>query len=419
MIDIHRVLTYVFRSDSTLRLRVSWNKDTILTLPTKFKVNRERWNGTRCVRNSTHGERKIPAVIINQELDRIESKVESVFREFEAKNIIPAKEEFKAAYYGQEIVKTTVDFWKATTQFLIEGERENQWAYNTIKSIRQVMNLLNAFDPKLTFEKLNSKKLNEFVVYQQKHKLSDKTSRNKQKGYSNSVIVKNCRVVKWFLRWAAEKGYIDRSVESSFRPKVKVIERPVIFLKWSELLHLYTYDFKTTEKNEARDFFCFCCFTSLRYSDASALTKARVKEDHIEVVTQKTSRLLKIELNKYSRAILDKYKGRAGTLALPKIKLCTLDKYLKEMGREAGFDEMVSISQFYGTNRVETCVPKYELLSSHCGRRTFICNALAMGISPSVVMKWTGHSEYSAMKPYIDIADEIRVSSMRKFDDYM
>lgn len=39
-----------------------------------------------------------------------------------------------------------------------------------------------------------------------------------------------------------------------------------------------------------------------------------------------------------------------------------------------------------------------------------------MWIASGIVMKWTGHSEYSAMKPYIDIADEIKAESMLKFD---
>lgn len=39
-----------------------------------------------------------------------------------------------------------------------------------------------------------------------------------------------------------------------------------------------------------------------------------------------------------------------------------------------------------------------------------------MGITPKVVMKWTGHSDYKAMKPYIDIVDSIKASSMTKFD---
>ena len=39
-----------------------------------------------------------------------------------------------------------------------------------------------------------------------------------------------------------------------------------------------------------------------------------------------------------------------------------------------------------------------------------------MGGTPNVVMKLTGHSDYRAMKPYIDIVDSIKASSMTKFD---
>lgn len=50
------------------------------------------------------------------------------------------------------------------------------------------------------------------------------------------------------------------------------------------------------------------------------------------------------------------------------------------------------------------------------GRRTFIVNALSRGISPNVVMKWTGHASYSSMKPYIDIVDSIKASEMAKMN---
>lgn len=39
-----------------------------------------------------------------------------------------------------------------------------------------------------------------------------------------------------------------------------------------------------------------------------------------------------------------------------------------------------------------------------------------MGISPEVVMKWTGHSDYSSMKPYIEVADETKAESMDKWN---
>ena len=57
-----------------------------------------------------------------------------------------------------------------------------------------------------------------------------------------------------------------------------------------------------------------------------------------------------------------------------------------------------------------------NLIDTHTGRRTFIVNALSLGITPNIVMKWTGHSDYKAMKPYIDIVDSIKASSMTKFD---
>jgi len=34
-----------------------------------------------------------------------------------------------------------------------------------------------------------------------------------------------------------------------------------------------------------------------------------------------------------------------------------------------------------------------------------------------VAVKWTGHSDYKAMKPYIDIVDSIKASSMTKIDE--
>ena len=40
----------------------------------------------------------------------------------------------------------------------------------------------------------------------------------------------------------------------------------------------------------------------------------------------------------------------------------------------------------------------------------------SLGIPPNVVMKWTGHSDYSSMKSYIDIVDSIKASSMTKLN---
>ena len=79
-------------------------------------------------------------------------------------------------------------------------------------------------------------------------------------------------------------------------------------------------------------------------------------------------------------------------------------------------NEPVRETYYKGNERIDEVTPKYALLTTHAGRRTFICNALALGIPAQVVMKWTGHSDYKAMKPYIDIADDIKANAMNKFN---
>lgn len=93
-----------------------------------------------------------------------------------------------------------------------------------------------------------------------------------------------------------------------------------------------------------------------------------------------------------------------------------MNDYLKELAELAGIDEPVRQTYYRDNERIDEGTPKYALLGTNAGRRTFICNALALGIPPQIVIKWTGHSDYKAMKPYIDIAYDIKANAMSKFN---
>lgn len=80
-------------------------------------------------------------------------------------------------------------------------------------------------------------------------------------------------------------------------------------------------------------------------------------------------------------------------------------------------DDEVTITYYQGNKRDDETRKKYERLTTHVGRRTFICNALSMVIPTEGVMKWTGYSDYKAMKPYVDVADRIKAEAMSKFDE--
>ena len=93
-----------------------------------------------------------------------------------------------------------------------------------------------------------------------------------------------------------------------------------------------------------------------------------------------------------------------------------MNRDIKELCRLAGINEEIRVTTYKGNVRTDKIQPKWELVGTHTGRRNFIVNALSLGITPNIVMKWTGHSDYKAMKPYIDIVDSIKASSMTKFD---
>ena len=191
-------------------------------------------------------------------------------------------------------------------------------------------------------------------------------------------------------------------------------------MTWEELTKLREFEIPPAKQSldRVRDVFLFQCFTGLRYSDVYNLRRSDIKEDHIEVTTIKTSDSLVIELNKHSKAILEKYQDVVfeHDKALPVITNQKMNEYLKELAELAGINEPIRQTYYKGNERIDEVTPKYALLGTHAGRRTFICNALALGIPPQVVMKWTGHSDYKAMKPYIDIADDIKASAMSRFN---
>ena len=92
-------------------------------------------------------------------------------------------------------------------------------------------------------------------------------------------------------------------------------------------------------------------------------------------------------------------------LALPVISNQKMNHYLKNLGELCGFTTPITIVCYRAGQRVEETYPKYSLIGTHAARRTFICFALSNGVPPQVVMKWTGHSDYKAMRPYIYIAE--------------
>lgn len=83
-----------------------------------------------------------------------------------------------------------------------------------------------------------------------------------------------------------------------------------------------------------QDLFCFCAFSSLRYSDMAFLKRTDIDGDKIYITTQKTNGHLPIDLSKNAKAIVEKYKDEQFPfgLALPVISNQKMNQYLKDLG---------------------------------------------------------------------------------------
>ena len=401
-----------------IRMRVNFASKRI-EFTTGYRIDAAKWDADKQrVKNGCSNKLKQAASEINVSLLGYYTEIQDIFKKFEVEEIMPTQEQIKEAFNAlhkpiEEEVKprksTPNAFYKVFDEFVRDCGRKNDWTDSTYEKFAAVKNHLMNFRDGLTFDFFDEKGLNDYVTY-----LRD------VKEMRNSTIGKQLSFLKWFLRWAFKKGVHQNNAYDSYKPKLKSTQKKIIFLTWEELNKLREFEMPAAKQalDRARDVFLFQCFTGLRYSDVFNLRRSDIKGDHIEVTTVKTSDSLIIELNNHSKAILDKYKDVAfeDDKVLPVITNQKMNDYLKELAELAGINEPVRQTYYRGNERIDEVTPKYALLGIHAGRRTFICNALALGIPPQVVMKWTGHSDYKAMKPYIDIADDIKANAMSKFN---
>ena len=428
-----------------IRLRFSFNNQRT-DITTGWNLDTEEaWDpNTQTVKQGYVGSRGETAADINLHLQMMQNHLETAFKYFEGNDIIPTPGEVIARY--EERVNDVVPkrpapekkknddnnpkFFEAYEQFLVEAGDKNAWSEATFEKMAALRADLEVFRKSIRFSDITETWLTAFVHYLRDEKQL-KTPRKKKGdresyetddlvGIKNSTIEKKLGYLLWFLNWATDKGINTNLAYKTFKPTLKSTQKKVIYLTKEELSRIKNYEIPESKSylEAVRDVFFFCCFSGLRHSDVYNLRRNDIKGDHLEVTTVKTADSISVDLNKMTRDILDKYKDIdfPDGKVLPVIKNQPMNRDLKELCELAGIDEEIRITTYKGNQRIDEIRKKYELIGTHTGRRTFIVNALSRGIAPNVVMKWTGHSDYKAMKPYIDIVDSIRAREMSKMD---
>ena len=185
-----------------------------------------------------------------------------------------------------------------------------------------------------------------------------------------------------------------------------------IALRDDEVMLLYNYKPKSELDEKVRDIFLLECTFGHRIADILRLDE-RIEEIggkyYITISPKKTpQKRVEVGIVFYiaKRILIDKYHCQ-----LPSVSKDAINKNIKRIAQEAGIKgEELQSYHYQGENQPqETKRPRYECISTHTGRRTFISMLVARGWNYEQISKFTAQTvkvveRYDqATNKYIDI----------------
>ena len=226
--------------------------------------------------------------------------------------------------------------------------------------------------------------------------------------------------IKTFFNWATKRGYNKnmayQSYSQRFRDETKSDSTINLYaLSEEELAAIQTFPTSRKAIDRVRDIFVFACYTGLRFSDVIALRWSNINGDILDVVAKKTNHRQRFALANEALRILAKY-TKAPDEDDPHIFLTISNQkynsHLKEAGKLAGMTGDWITEKQSGRTKTREVRPKYELLTSHVARRTFVTMCLRKGMSPEDIRAVTGHTTADMMMKYVKFDDESKREKM-------
>ncbi len=275
-----------------------------------------------------------------------------------------------------------------------------QWTikgYNTVKQF--LLDFEEASGKKIDINTIDNLFFDRFRTYAF-------SVRKVQDNYFSKIV----NVLKSFMNWAYDRKYVKTLTHKKFSTPER--EKEIIFLTKDELFGLLYHDFESKKLSQARDLFCFMCFTGLRVSDLRDLTHEHIKEDEIQKTIVKTQKIERIPLNRFAKDILLKYPGEQVSV-FPTISPQKLNDYIKDCCEKVKMNESVRVQQFIG-GKVKTLVqPKYKFITNHVARKTFVTLSFMFGMDTKIIKSITGHKKDSSFNKYIKIAEEYKTAALK------
>lgn len=366
--------------------------------PNKWDFDNQRVKGSK---------KDLAAADINDWLNKIEKEVEHIFRTLKYDGIQPTpsliKQELNKILKDQPI-ESKMSLFKFIENY-IQMTKDIK-SHSTFKSYRTLYNHLVIYSKlKKVIIDFNDIDLS-FFNYFQHFLIVDRE-------LSQNTVAKHIKILKVFLNAATEDGYNKNQIYKSKKFRIQTEEVNKIYLNKSEIDRIYNLDLSDNPRlDRVRDLFIIGCSTGLRFNDFNELKPHNIEGEYIKIKTQKTGEIVVIPFKGKVKEIFQKYNNN---FPLP-ISNQKMNNYIKEIGKMAEINEIISIKKSKGGKLIEATYKKHELISSHCARRSFATNGTIAGIAPLQLMKITGHKTDKVFQNYVRFSQEENAHRLKDHD---
>jgi hypothetical protein len=273
-----------------------------------------------------------------------------------------------------------------------------QWG-NMSNAEKRVSDILIA-DKQLDFDQIDYNWMRNYHTWLLNYTFTSKKNGVKTiEHLKKNNIAKEIKVAKHFANVAVDAGYIHNL---SFRGlKCKWEDADNIHLNWDEINKLKALDLDPNSKlGKVRNLFVFNCYCGLRYSDLYKLDKNRFTrvggQLFLTLRMKKTDEIITFPILKSAEEILKIYNYN-----LPDVHIVTFNITIEDVCLKAGITTLETKRETRGGTKLIITLPKYQMVSSHTGRRSFATNFEADEVPLKELMAVTGHATEAAFNRYV------------------
>lgn len=230
-----------------------------------------------------------------------------------------------------------------------------------------------------------------------------------------NLFIEYCHSKNWTLNSTGShiknwKQFLERGFECGWHKNKIFLEKAFktmqeetydIALDEKELAAMLKHKLFKNEQALARDWFIIGCYTGLRASDLTRLDKSMVHGDFFLLSNEKTDERVSIPVHPLVQNIFRRWKGFPPALSEQKI-----NENIKSVAQLAGIKGKVLYTVTEGGVRKDYYMEKWQMVSMHTARRSFITNARKNGIPDSIVMKLTGIKRAATLQRYDKLSAE-------------